>query len=191
MAPNMGWRDIESLNIHQPCSTMRGNEKRVACVVAPSGAALCAKRKPPSLIDIYRMLGQLGKEKMQRRRLLSYAQQAPGLVAFLATALLAACATGLPSKFVGTLLPVAGSCDEGNRAVVTRAGSSIMFLPQDGVLVLDGRLSDNGEVSASVAVRGINHVPYRLVFTGKVRENQIVGTYVTPRCRYNVTLAGQ
>jgi len=128
---------------------------------------------------------------MQRRRLLSYIQQTPGLAPFWATAILAACTSGLPSRFVGDLLPVAGSCDKGHRAVLTRAGSSITFLPQDGVLALDGQLSGNGEMSASLNLRGMNHAPYRLVFSGKVLENRIIGTYVTPRCRYNVTLDGR
>ncbi len=66
-----------------------------------------------------------------------------------------------------------------------------MFAPQDGVLVLDGQISGNGDVSASLEVRGMNHAPYRLVFSARIQENRIVGTYVTPRCRYNVTLDGR
>jgi hypothetical protein len=162
---------------------------RVSAAFRSSWAArFSAECKPSSLIALYRMLGRLGKEKMQLKSFLSYLRQAAGL-APLCCVVLVACVPSLPNKFVGDLRPVGGSCDKGNRAVLTRAGSSVMFAPQDGVLVLDGRLSGKGEVSASLEVRGMNRAPYRLVFTGKVQEDRILGTYVTPRCRYDVTLA--
>jgi hypothetical protein len=138
------------------------------------------------------MLGHLGKEKMLKAGILSYALRSVRLLP-CGTALVfivAACSTGLPRKFVGDLQPVAGTCDSGNRAVLTRTGSSVFFEPQEGVIVLNGNLSEYGEVAASVEMPGMNHVAYRLTFTGHVDGNRIHGTYVTLHCRYRVILRG-
>jgi hypothetical protein len=138
------------------------------------------------------MLGYLGKEKMRVGGFLSYIAHFRTLLP-CAIALVwevTACSTGLPRKYVGDLQPAAGVCDSGNRAALTRTGSSVLFEPQEGVIVLSGKLSENGEVAASVELPGMNHIPYRLVFTGHVDGDRILGTYVTLHCRYRVVLSG-
>lgn len=136
------------------------------------------------------MLGYLGKEKILGGGVFSCASCFVGFLPCGSALLLglAACATGLPRKFVGELQPVAGTCDSGNRATLTRSGSSILFEPQEGVIVLNGTLSQTGEAAASVEMPGMNHVAYRLNFTGHVDGDRILGTYVTLHCRYRVTL---
>jgi hypothetical protein len=150
----------------------------------------CCVHKPPSLSQLYRKLGQVGKEKMHRIRLLSYfATNRPSVAALLAAAgLLSACAGGPPSTYVGTLTPVAGTCDVLNRASLNRNGETVQFTPQEGVTVLEGTISPSGAITASAQTMGMNRQPYRLAFTGVLHGQTMTGTYVTPRCRYTVLL---
>jgi hypothetical protein len=134
------------------------------------------------------MLGYLGKEKMLRSGFLSYTRHYAGLLSCGIVS--AGCSTDLPRKYVGDLQPVAGTCDNGNRAILTRTGYSILFEPQEGVIMLNGKLSESGAVAASIEVPGVNHVGYRLAFTGHLDGDRILGTYVTLHCRYQVTLRG-
>jgi hypothetical protein len=56
------------------------------------------------------------------------------------------------------------------------------------VLVLSGRATPDGKVTASLETQGADRKPYHLSFTGTVTGQTLAGAYVTPRCRYAVTL---
>jgi hypothetical protein len=110
------------------------------------------------------------------------------LCAAVALTIVTACSPDLPRRYSGDLVPFAGTCDEGGRAVLDRAGSAIVFAPKEGVVTLSGRISSSGTVTAMRELPGMNHATYKLVFTGQLAGGGISGTYVTPRCRYNVQL---
>jgi hypothetical protein len=132
-------------------------------------------------------LGHLGKEKMRIIGFLSYRQFHPAKIAAAALcASLAACST--TQTFTGSLQPQAGTCDVLNRATLQRQGHIIQFTPQDGVMVLDGTLSTTGQITAAQQTLGMDRKPYRLTFTGQLTGDTIQGNYVSPRCRYSVTL---
>ena len=138
-----------------------------------------AARKPPSLRDIYRMLGQPGKEKMHIQRFLSQ-------TTFLG--LLAACAADGPTTYAGTLIPQSGACDPPSRASLVKRGRDIAFTPAQGVLILVGQASPSGDIAAALTNPGADHKPYTLKLTATLTGPTIAGTYLTPRCRYAVRL---
>jgi hypothetical protein len=144
-------------------------------------------------------LGHLGKEKMHKLNLFSYHHQSaapirraaiPNLaVPTLAISALAlAACTGSQETYVGTLKPRSGICDVLNRATLQRHGANIQFTPQDGVLVLDGTWSGTGQLTAAQQTIGMDRKPYTLQFTGQAANGTISGSYVTPRCHYEVNL---
>jgi hypothetical protein len=135
------------------------------------------------------MVGHLGKEKMHGFGFLSYNPQTASKTAACAVVLapLLGCASNAET-FAGKLEPVSGACDAANRATLQRHGAIVQFTPQDGVLTLDGTLSAAGEISAAQQTVGMDRKPYRLSFTGRLSGTTITGEYVTPRCRYHVTL---
>ena len=121
---------------------------------------------------------------MQHIRFLSYRP----LAALAAAAFLSACAASTPTTYTGTLAPLAGTCDVLNRATLQRHAETVQFTPQDGVMVLEGTITPSGDISATEQTTGMDRKPYRLVFTGRVQGQAITGTYVSPRCRYTVSL---
>jgi len=109
-----------------------------------------------------------------------------GVAPLLIVWALAGCADDM--GYAGTLAPVGGTCDTGTRATLQRHGSVIQFAPQDGVLTLDGTVNSAGQIVAAQQTLGMDRKPYRLSFTGQVTGDNVTGTYVTPRCRYEATL---
>jgi hypothetical protein len=135
------------------------------------------------------MVGHLGKEKMQVFGFLSYTRQTASKTATFALLLLSlAGCSGAPQTFTGQLEPISGTCDDANRATLQRHGAIVQFTPQDGVLTLDGTVSSAGEITAVQQTLGMDRKPYRLMFTGVLAGTVITGQYVTPRCRYRVSL---
>ncbi len=134
-------------------------------------------------------MGRLGKEKMHESGYLSYRRAGAWKTATLALLLaaLGRCGSDVQT-FAGQLQPLSGTCDVANRATLQRHGAIVQFTPQDGVLTLDGTLSTSGEISAAQQTLGMDRKPYRLSFTGQLAGTSITGQYVTPRCRYHVTL---
>jgi hypothetical protein len=106
----------------------------------------------------------------------------------LAATLMSACANGPPGTFTGSLTPLAGTCDATNRATLTRHHDTVLFTPQDGVLILEGTVAPGGAINASVQTTGMDRKPYRVLFSGTLTNDTITGTYVTTRCRYGVAL---
>ena len=111
-------------------------------------------------------------------------------------AALCACAnnpTGTQGRWVGTVKPVAGTCDPVSQAVLTiEPGRTppypALFSPTAGVLALQGTSDGTGQVTADLHVTGMNHQPYILSFAATRTGDTITGTYVSPRCRAEVEL---
>jgi hypothetical protein len=125
---------------------------------------------------LYRKLGHVGKEKMRKLRIFSF------------TLLLTACGANQPISFAGQIVPQAGVCDAAAPAVLTRRGHYVQFAPQEGTLVLSGQIAPDGAVRASLDTPGADRKPYHLFFEGTLTGKSLAGRYVTPRCRYTVTL---
>ena len=92
-------------------------------------------------------------------------------------------------NYAGTLRPLAGTCDPTMQAVLTRRGTTIVFAPAAGTLILRGQLSGEKNLAASLTLADPNKQPYRLAFEGILEGTHISGTYNTPRCRYRADLA--
>ena len=109
---------------------------------------------------------------------------------------LSACAnnpTGIQGRWVGTIEPVAGTCDPASQAVlIIDTGRTppypATFLPTAGVLALHGTSDGADQVAADLHAIGMNHQPYILSFTAARTGDAITGTYVSPRCRAKVDL---
>jgi hypothetical protein len=129
----------------------------------------------------------VGKEKMQMDGFLSY-DRSKRLILPLGLVLVVLTGCAQDTAYAGKLAPLAGTCDAGTRATLQRHGSVIQFTPQDGVLALDGTVTQSGQIVAVQQTLGMDRKPYRLSFTGQLTGDSITGTYVTPRCRYSAAL---
>jgi hypothetical protein len=103
--------------------------------------------------------------------------------------LLAAACTADTLNYVGTMRPVAGTCDPTTQAVLTRRDTTIIFAPAAGTLELHGQLSNEKILAARLTLTDPNKQPYSLTFRGQLDGKRIDGTYTTPRCRYTVNLS--
>lgn len=99
----------------------------------------------------------------------------------------AACTASNPRIYAGPLQPQSGTCDAPLRAELSLRGSSILFTPSSGTLVLRGQRKDNNLAAQDVMMTP-DHKPYTVSFSGYLGSNSIDGTYATPRCLYRVRL---
>jgi hypothetical protein len=118
----------------------------------------------------------VGKEKMRKLRIFSL------------TTLLTACGANQPISYAGQMSPQSGVCDAAAPAVLVKRGRYVQFTPQEGTLVLSGQTASDGTVQASLDTLGADRKPYHLSFQGRLTDRAGTGQYVTPRCRYIVTL---
>lgn len=127
-------------------------------------------------------MGRLGKDKSPLR----------GLVWFLCVVVLAGCA-GRDGRYVGAVDADEGACGlaasggRTNGALVVRGGE-VIFAPDEGVLLLRGRIDAQGHVTASLQMPGVDRTPFTMVFEGDLRDGRVSGRYATPRCRASVRL---
>jgi hypothetical protein len=123
-------------------------------------------------------------------------------LALYACALLAvsACASGSPDpsdrdgRYIGTLSTQSGICglsvspDGKFEGVLTVRGGEVLFAPEEGVVVLPGRIDAAGHVTAAESPIGADHKPFTMVFEGDLHGNKVTGRYATPRCRASAVL---
>lgn len=101
--------------------------------------------------------------------------------------LLSACADAPSTIYAGPVTPTAGMCDPRSRATLTLKQSAFVFAPNSGTLILAGHLTA-GQLAASLTLPGADKKPYPVSFTATLAGTTIAGTYITPRCRYAVSL---
>lgn len=125
-------------------------------------------------------MGRLGKGKT--------------LWVWAAMVLLAGCAAAADrdGRYAGAVDADGGVCGSAigghaNGTLLLR-GQDAMFAPDDGVMVLRGRVDAAGHVTASATTPGIDHKPFAMVFEGDLRDGRVNGRYATPRCRAVVRL---
>ncbi len=121
-------------------------------------------------------VGSSGQVKKNRRRTF-----------FLAPLILSSCA-GPEVIFSGQTRPLAGTCDPPATAVLTVRHRAVAFAPSTGTLVLKGTEDAAGHLSADLTLPGIDHKPYRLTLDATRQADAVVGIYITPRCRYAISL---
>ena len=110
--------------------------------------------------------------------------------------IISACASnqvGLQGRWIGTVKPVSGTCDPASQAVLTieigeTKPHAVVFAPTGGVLALRGNSDGESQVTADLHTTGINHQLYTLEFNGIKTGELITGTYISQRCRSEVTL---
>jgi hypothetical protein len=103
--------------------------------------------------------------------------------------ILSGCAGDDRFTYAGDLTPTSGSCEPPGRAMLIRHGRYVQFTPRQGVLILDGQIAPDGQVTASLDTQGADRKPYHLILRAQLAANQVTGTYITPRCRYAVSLS--
>jgi hypothetical protein len=136
----------------------------------------------------------MGKEKNHLKCILSYTAARACAFAVLGAAitavggLIASCAAERPDHFAGVLQPQAGTCDPPGRAKLVLNGSHVLFTPREGIIILDGAVAADGTIRATATSNGMDRTPYRQTFTGNLAGDRVSGSYMTPRCRYTVTL---
>lgn len=110
------------------------------------------------------------------------------LIPLISLLILAGCAGEERVTYAGDLTPKSGTCDPPGRAMLSRHGRYVQFTPRQGVLILDGQVTPDGQVTASLDTPGADPKPYHLSLTAQLTANTVTGTYTTPRCRYAVSL---
>ncbi len=121
---------------------------------------------------------------MHRLNLFSQAS----LIPLMILPLLAGCAGEERVTYAGELSPKSGTCDPPGRAMLIRHGRYVQFTPRQGVLILDGQIAPDGQVTASLDTQGADRKPYHLTLQAQLTTNLVTGTYITPSCRYAVAL---
>ena len=117
-------------------------------------------------------------------------------IALLLTLSISACASnpiGMQGRWLGTVKPVSGTCDQASQAVLNieqgeNPPYAAVFAPTGGVLTLRGSSDGVSQVAADLHTSGTNHQTYILVFNGTRNGDSIEGTYITQRCRSDVKL---
>ncbi len=89
--------------------------------------------------------------------------------------------------YVGTMRPLAGTCDPASEASATLRATNLIFAPASGTLLLRGEASAQN-LTASLALTDPDKRPYTLTFQGTLKGKDMAGTYTTPSCRYDVAL---
>ena len=117
--------------------------------------------------------------------------------AWVAMAVLAAgCGAPGDGRYVGRLVGEAPQpCPDGTAVLLLR-GDEARFIPNEGVVVLDGKVGPDGAVAAAAERAGARserggapRAPFRMVFQGRLENGRVTGTYGTPLCRGHVELA--
>ncbi len=101
--------------------------------------------------------------------------------------MLAACADAPSTIYAGPVTPQSGMCDPVSQATLTLRKSAFVFAPDSGTIILTGHLTA-GQLAASLTLPGADKKPYPVTFAANLNATTISGTYITPRCRYAVSL---
>ena len=108
--------------------------------------------------------------------------------------LLAGCGAPRDGRYVGRLVGEPPSpCAESRAVLLVRAGA-VKFVPDEGTIVLEGKLTPDGKIAAAAERPGVRtdpsgkRQPFRLGFEGSLVGEHVTGTYATPRCRGRVEL---
>jgi hypothetical protein len=108
--------------------------------------------------------------------------------------LLGGCAAPLTAetRYAGAVTPSGGIClTDANRpphGTLTVKGEHVAFAPDDGTLVIPGRIEADGGIFAQRDTPGANHKPFVMRLQARRQGDSITGTFTTPRCTSNVSL---
>lgn len=83
-----------------------------------------------------------------------------------------------------------GTCPTDRMAALRIDKKMILFSPDNGALVLRGDFDKKQKPRYLVAKLhrvDMDHKPYDLIFEGKAKDENIIGTYGTPECRAHIT----
>ncbi len=104
---------------------------------------------------------------------------------------LAGCAGVLPgadARYTGHIVPESACGTEAPATLVVRR-SRFTFTPTDGVLLIAGDMAGDGTLAGQLTTPGVDHKPFTMTFAARIAGTEVSGTYVTPRCRFRVTLS--
>ena len=107
---------------------------------------------------------------------------------------LAGCiASGRNDRYAGAVEVEEGVCGPVNGGAhlvgsLQIRGDQALFAPDEGVVLLQGRIDATGHVTASTTAPGPDHKAFTMVFEGDLRGNTVEGRYATPHCRATVRL---
>ncbi len=102
---------------------------------------------------------------------------------------------GRQTRYVGNL----PSCTVGPdaQATLVRAADRFSFAPSDGALVVSGSVAPDGSFAGSLVTNPpgrdrqgrTSTEAFALTVTGRIEDEVVSGTYVTPRCRTEFRLS--
>jgi len=117
------------------------------------------------------------------------------VVVTLTSIALTGCAGGSGHReFAGSPQVIAGGCPElanqghGIRSILKVQKSSVVFMPAEGVVELNGHVDAAGRVTASRSSIGADHHVFEMVFEGKLAGDAVDGIFATPRCRASIKM---
>lgn len=99
-----------------------------------------------------------------------------------------ACAGTRNTGYFGTVTPQAGVCDPAHAASLTIRRDQVRFAPTQGVLVLSGSIATDGAIKAALTIQDANRKPTQYRLTARLADDEITGSYVTPRCTSTISL---
>ena len=89
-------------------------------------------------------------------------------------------------RYTGNLVPETRSTDcQPGRAVLQIRNGSMLFVPDEGIWVLEGGAGADGGLLAVRSTIGVDKKPYDTRFEGNWTRARATGVYRTPRCAFN------
>ena len=110
---------------------------------------------------------------------------------------LAGCANQPSANFAGLMAPHQGECNLSDSsqarvlASLNQRGDDVEFIPNNGVVILEGHIDRAGHILAQSNMPGADHKPFVQVFDGQLAGDHVTGEFATPRCRATVSLLRQ
>ncbi len=111
--------------------------------------------------------------------------------AMLLALALTGCAEMLPgtdARYTGRVVPESACGTEAPATLVVRR-SRFTFTPTDGVLLITGDVAPDGTLAGQLTTPGVDRKPFTMTLAARIAATEVDGTYVTPRCRFRVTLS--
>ena len=102
--------------------------------------------------------------------------------------LLSACAGTRTESYFGDVTPQSGVCDPSHGASLTIRRDQVRFAPTQGVLVLSGSIAKDGMITATLTVLDMNRKPVQYRVAAHLAGDEVIGSYVTPRCTSSISL---
>lgn len=80
------------------------------------------------------------------------------------------------------------ACQPTQASLTIYSDGRVIFIPEEGTIVLAGTASKQGAITATRDQPGANKRPFVSRLDASFDAGRLTGTYATPRCRFDVRM---